>query len=88
VTGKVVDEKGVVVPNASDLIKFDVAGAGVVAAVDSDDNRSHEPFQANERRAWQGICFALLKSVAENGKIKLTASSPNLMSGTLEISVK
>jgi beta-galactosidase len=42
VTVTVVDENGVLVPTAGDLIRFKVSGAGVIAAVDSGDNTSHE----------------------------------------------
>lgn len=87
VTAKVVDENGVIVPSASDLIQFDAAGAGFVAAVDSDDNRSLEPFQATKRKAWQGMCFAMLKANKSSGKIKLTATAASLKSGLVEINI-
>ena len=78
VAATVVDENGVLVPNASDLITFKITGPGVVAAVDSGDNRSHEQFQAMERKAYQGRCFALLKAKATAGRITLEASAPGL----------
>lgn len=56
ITAKIVDENGVLVPSAQDLVVFKVTGPGVVAAVDSGDNSSHEPFQASQRRAYQGLC--------------------------------
>ena len=39
-------------------------GPGVIAAVDSADNASHEPFQAPERRAFQGRCIAIVRATA------------------------
>jgi beta-galactosidase len=81
VTATIVDENGILVPNASDLVSFKLDGAGVIAAVDSADNASHEPFQATERRAYQGRCFALIKARASSGKITLSATAPGL-SGT------
>ena len=85
VTATVMDAKGVVVPTASDLITFRVTGPGVVAAVDSGDNRSHEPFQASERKAYQGRSFAMLKATAGHGRITLVASAAGLKSGTVAI---
>ena len=64
VAATVLDENGVLVPNASDPITFKITGPAVVAAVDSGDNRSHEQFQSNKRKAFQGRCFALLKGKA------------------------
>jgi beta-galactosidase len=85
ITATVVDENGVIVPGANDLITFKVTGPGVVAAVDSADNNSHEPFQASERKAYQGRCVALLKASAPSGRITLTASAPGLTSGSITI---
>ena len=62
VTATVVDANGVLIPTASDLITFNVTGPGVIAAVDSGNNTSHEPFQASERKAYQGRCFAMIKA--------------------------
>jgi beta-galactosidase len=74
----VVDAKGVIVPNASDLIRFQLTGPGVIATVDSADNASHESFQTNERHAYAGRCLAALKATATKGKITLTASAVGL----------
>lgn len=79
VTATVVDAKGVTVPNVSDLITFKIAGPGVLAAVDSADNASHESFQSNERRAYAGRCVAALKATATKGTIILTATAPGLV---------
>jgi beta-galactosidase len=85
VEATVVDANGVVVPNASDLVSFRVTGPGRVAAVDNGDNASHEPFQASERRAYQGRCFAFLKATAESGRIRLTATAAGLAPASLQV---
>lgn len=86
VTATVVDENGVLVPNAGDLITFKISGPGVISAVDSGNNNSHEPFQATERKAYQGICFALVKAKGSSGRITLEASSAGLKSSSITIS--
>jgi beta-galactosidase len=85
VTATVVDERGVPVPGANDLITFAISGPGVIAAVDNADNASHEPFQANERHAFQGQCIAFVKASAPSGKMIVTASAPGLKSGSITI---
>ena len=85
VTASVVDKKGVVIPRAGDLISFKISGPGVIAAVDSADNASHEPFQAAARHAYQGQCVALVKATAAAGAIELTASAPGLASSSITI---
>src|ERR1022692_1774044 len=54
VTATVVDAQGVLVPGADNPITFQISGPGVITAVDSADNTSHEAFQGSQRRAFQG----------------------------------
>jgi Glycoside hydrolase family 2 C-terminal domain 5/Domain of unknown function (DUF4982) len=83
----IVDENGVLVPNAENSIDFKIEGAGFVAAVDSANSNSHEPYQATQRKAYQGKCLALIKATVASGKIKLTATSANLQSASVELNV-
>ena len=85
VTVSVVDAHGVLVPTAGDLVTFKAAGPAVVAAVDSDDNASHEPFQADSRKAYEGLCYAYLKATRAPGRITLTASAPGLATATIAL---
>jgi beta-galactosidase len=83
VRATVADANGVEVPRADNLIAFKAAGPGVIAAVDNGDNASHEPFQANSRRAFQGECVAFVRATATSGKITVTASAAGLADGAL-----
>lgn len=85
ITATIVDENGVHVPTARDLVAFKIVGSGFIAAVDSADNNSHEPFQATERRAFQGRCAVMLKANAASGQITLEASAAGLTSDTITI---
>ncbi|HEY2588201.1 MAG TPA: glycoside hydrolase family 2 TIM barrel-domain containing protein [Tepidisphaeraceae bacterium] len=85
VTATVTDADGVPVPDAHDEISFAIEGPGVIAAVDSADGASHEPFQASQRRAYQGRCVALLKATAAPGPITLTATAPDLVRGSITV---
>lgn len=70
---QLVDANGTVVPNAADLVQFQVAGPGKIIAVDSGSVISIEPFQAMERKAFQGRCLAILRATGP-GTITLTAT--------------
>jgi beta-galactosidase len=85
VTATIADQNGIPVPAASDMISFTITGPGVIAAVDSADNSSVEPFQAAERRAYQGRCYAMVKARAAHGKIVLTASAVGLKRASIVI---
>ncbi|HKX83611.1 MAG TPA: DUF4982 domain-containing protein, partial [Pyrinomonadaceae bacterium] len=85
VTAAIVDENGVMVPTANDLINFEVAGSGWIVAVDSADNTDHDPFQATKRKAYQGRCLAFIKANRESGKIRVSAAAGRLRSNIIVI---
>ncbi|MEP6850606.1 MAG: glycoside hydrolase family 2, partial [Acidobacteriota bacterium] len=87
VTATVVDQNGVIVLDANPLIKFSSTGPGDIVAVDSADNADHDPFQAKQRKAFQGTCLALIKTKASSGKIVVTATAADLKSSTITITV-
>lgn len=87
VEATIVDENGVLVPSAGDLISFQIRGPGVVAAVDNADSNSHESFQASGRHAFQGRCFAMIKGRATRGWITVSASAPGLVGKPVSIEV-
>jgi beta-galactosidase len=84
VTATVVDANGVPVPNADQSISFQLSGPGSIAALDSADHASHEPFQASERKAFQGWCVAILKAKG-SGPITLNASAPGIAGASVTI---
>jgi beta-galactosidase len=85
VEATIVDENGVLVRGASDLVSFELSGPGMIVAVDSGDNASHESFQATERHAFQGHCFAILRASGSSGPIIVNASASGLAGSTLTI---
>ncbi len=84
ITVSVVDANGIEVPGADELIHFQISGPGVLAAVDSADNSSHESFQASERHAFQGRCIAIVRATAM-GRILFSASAEGLGRAALTI---
>jgi beta-galactosidase len=87
VTAKVVDANGVVCPNVDKLISFKVSEAGIISAVDNGDVLSHEAYQASERRTYQGKDIAIIKAKSASGKIIVTATSPELTSGSVTLEI-
>jgi beta-galactosidase len=87
VTATVVDANGVLVPGADSLIRFHLAGPGVLR-LDSGNHVSHEPFQAAERHAYEGRCFALVKyqlAGASAAPLALSAEAPGLEGAAVTI---
>jgi beta-galactosidase len=65
---------------------FKLSGTGKVIGVGNGDPSSHEPDKNHKRRAFNGLCMAIVQSRKEPGEIQLEASSPGLEPATLAIS--
>jgi len=80
VTVEIRDGQGRLVPVADSPVTFAIEGEGKIIGVDNGDPRSHEDFKAKQRNAFNGLCLAVVQSTAKAGPIRLTASSPSLIS--------
>jgi beta-galactosidase len=85
---EVVDKEGRVCPNADNLVKFLVEGEGVIEGVGNGNPISHEYFKANERKAFHGLCQAVVQSKRVPGTIRLVAESDGLQAAEVLIEVK
>jgi len=88
VTVKILDANGNLVPNADNLVQFKIEGAGFIAGVDNGFQASLEPFKANYRKAFNGLCLAIVQSNEKLGKIKLTATASGLKASSIVINTK
>ncbi len=88
VTVKVVDANGTVVPDADNLIRFQLTGAGSIAAVDNGSQISHEPFKADHRKAFHGLALAIVQSRDKAGRITLKATAEGLAPASVVIEAK
>jgi beta-galactosidase len=84
ITAEVVDAVGVRIPRTDQVIEFSVDGPGKLIAVDSGDVESIEPFQTNERVAFQGRALAIVRGTAA-GTITVHATAEGLEAGKLEV---
>ncbi|MDT7787929.1 MAG: beta-galactosidase, partial [Pseudonocardiales bacterium] len=80
VTAEVVDRDGVVVPDADDLISFQVRG-GSLAGLDNGRQESAENYQASSRTAFNGKALAMVRS-GQSSVITVTARAPGLRTAT------
>ena len=89
VTITVADANGLLVPRSKNQIRFEVSGAGELLAVDNGDATSFESFQATERKAYNGLALAIIRTKrGEAGTIHLRAHSDGLTSGAIQIQSK
>jgi len=88
VTVSIVDKDGVLIPNADNLVKFNIEGDGTIAGVDNGYQISHEPFKASYRKAYNGLCLAVVQAGRKSGNITLTAVSEGLTYNKVVIEAK
>jgi len=84
VTAEIVDAHGVVLPDAEDLIAFEVKG-GSIAGLDNGREESAERYQASTRTAFHGKALAIVRSGAAAGSLKVTARAEGLRTGTVTV---
>ena len=85
VTVQILDAHGTIVPYADNDVTFQIQGAGTVIGLDNGNPVSHEDFKSDRRKAFHGMCLAIVQSTAKPGQIQLTATSPGLRSGSVTI---
>ncbi|MCP3929497.1 MAG: DUF4982 domain-containing protein [Bacteroidetes bacterium] len=79
VTVRITDDNGNFCPLADNLVNFEVSGSGTIAAVGNGNAATTESFQANHRKAFNGLCMLIIKSKKnEAGEIEITATSNGL----------
>ena len=84
-TVKILDAQGRVAPLADNEVAFEIQGEGKIIGVDNGNPVSHEDFKGNRRKAFNGLCLAIVQSTAKPGRIQLTATSPGLKSSSVTI---
>ncbi len=85
VVAQIVDANGRVVPIADNEVTFAVSGPARVIGVGNGDPSSHEPDRATKRRAFGGLCMALVQSKKTPGVISVEAAADGLAPATSTI---
>ncbi|MBN1893101.1 DUF4982 domain-containing protein, partial [bacterium] len=85
ITVRILDQEGTLVPRADNLLRFKVEGEGRIAGVDNGNPVSMEPFRADYRKAFNGMCLIVVQSGENPGLIKLTAESEGLEKSELKL---
>jgi len=86
VTVRIEDKDGSLCPLADNLVHFKVEGAGKIEAVDNGNAASVEPFQADHRKAFNGLALLIVRPEAGHaGTIRVEATSDGLRSANAEL---
>ena len=82
------DAQGRQVSTADNQVNFRLTGEGKVIGVGNGDPTSHEPDPGSSRKAFCGLCMALVESSKSAGSITVEANSPGLTPARLTIASK
>lgn len=82
---EVQDAQGRVLPITENLVSFHVTGPGEVAGTGNGDPTNHEPDPGASRKAFAGLCMAIVQSSKLPGEIRVEATSPGLDGATATI---
>jgi beta-galactosidase len=88
VTIKVVDKDGNLVPDANNLVHFQVKGEGFIAGVDNGYQADLSSFKGDNKKAFNGLCLAILQAKQKAGTIQLTATADGLLPATVTVITK
>jgi len=88
VTAQILDDKGRLVPTADNELTFEIEGAGSLLGTDNGNPASHEDYQSNRRKAFDGLCLAIVKSKGKAGQIQVRAVSPGLQAARVIIATQ
>lgn len=76
---EVLDNDGNIVTDADNVeVRFEIEGAGKIAAVGNGAPGDMSSFQQPLRKTWQGVCLAIVQPAGRPGKITLRASADDI----------
>lgn len=82
------DEKGRLVPVAENEITFKISGSGKLVGTGNGNPTDQGPDKGTSRKAFGGLCMAIVQSSKNAGAITVEASSRGLTPATLTINAK
>jgi len=84
----IVDAKGRVVPDAGNLLWFELKGFGKIIGVGNGDPSCHEADKASERNAFNGYAQVIVQAGRIEGTLELIVQSPTLKPAIVKIKTK
>ena len=88
VTVRIEDKNKLLVPRSNNQLNFSLEGPGRIVATDNGDAASHESFQSNSKKAFNGMCLVIVAAEkGASGTITLTGESKGLKGTSVKINV-
>ena len=89
ITVRVEDRDGNLCPLADNLVHFQLDGPATIAGVDNGNAATVEPFQADHRKAFNGLALLIVRGKrGQSGTVRITATSEALQSGETKVGIR
>ena len=85
---EVQDAQGRVVPITDNEVTFRVSGDGETDRAGNGDPTNQESDKGTSRKAFSGLCMAIVQSAKNAGNITVEATSPGLAPASLTVAAK
>jgi len=85
ITAQILDSQGREVATADNPLTFAVSGGGKLIGLGNGDPSCHEMDKADSRRAFNGLCMAIVQTSKSADMIHVEATSPGLESATVSL---
>jgi beta-galactosidase len=86
VTATLVDDAGTRIPDSSTLVHFSASGPASIIAVDNGNMLDHDPFQATQRKLYDGHAVAILRATGAAGRVTVTARADGVAPASITLS--
>jgi beta-galactosidase len=87
-TAEIRDAQGLLLPITDNQVSFKVIGPGKLIGTGNGDPTNQEPDNGSTRKAFSGLCMAVIQSGKTAGSIRVEATSPGLMPAEATIAAK
>ncbi|MEO8403251.1 MAG: beta-galactosidase GalB [Chitinophagaceae bacterium] len=83
ITVRVLDKKGLLVPQADNKIQFEISGPGEIVSTDNGDPADLVSFHSNQRKAYNGLTLVIVRAKkGATGAITIKARSGGIQSAS------
>ena len=88
ITVEALDANGRFQPDADENVQFAISGPGVIAAVGNGDGKDVATYRGDRHNLFQGRTLVVVRTSKQPGAIRLTATTPGLSAGTIDLEAK
>jgi beta-galactosidase len=88
ITATIKDANSNTVPDANNRIHFEISGSGFIAGTDNGSETDLTSFKSGQRKAFNGLCLAVIQSKQKAGTITLKATADGLPPAMITIEAK